>query len=124
MHGELAQITDILKVMLATPNGSKAAFERFDEFEVHLRVLLEKQHHAQLQAMVFEFSKFAKQQAHFLNVILNGGGISATDDTTSAQEEKIVSMMARYGLTREEAKERVLGAAVYGQGRGTMGGQA
>ena len=66
-----------------------------------------------LDAVVLDFGKFAKQQKDFQNTLFNGGSIQTMDDETSAQEEKILALQRRYGLTREAAVERVRGAAVY-----------
>jgi hypothetical protein len=66
-----------------------------------------------LDAVVLDFGKFAKQQKEFQQVLFNGGSIQTMDDETSAQEEKILALQRRYGLTREAAVERVRGAEVY-----------
>jgi hypothetical protein len=76
-----------------------------------------------LDAVVLDFGKFAKQQKEFQQVLFNGGSIQTMDDETSAQEEKILALQRRYGLTREAAVERVRGAEVYqpNTGKGMKG---
>ncbi len=92
---------------------------KMDEFQLFIKNQDNKKIMA-LDALVLQFDKFAKQQKGFQDLLFNGGSYQAVDDASEAQEEKIQTLMLRYGISREHAKERVCKTAVYepNSGRG------
>lgn len=106
--------------------AGQRAEEEITDIEPVVKILsaINEQSRMQLQALdalVLEFSKFAKHQTGMFNMLFNGGSISTMDEEASARQEKIQTLMRRYQISLEVATARVDGTSVYAPNTGRTG---
>jgi hypothetical protein len=109
-------ILEDLRTILNRPNAaSQNLIARVDE----LQMFLVKQDAGKVQvldAIVAELERLNKNQKQFtaaISSMFSGGSITTVDDEEGANMERAQVLMRRYGLTQEQAMDRVKGSNPY-----------
>lgn len=105
-------IAGIREIMGRPRADVQGVITKLDEMEISLTKQGAKRLEV-LDVIVETLDKNAKEQRAMLRNIFNSGTITSMDDATGADAERIEAMMRRYGLSLEEARERVRSSSVY-----------